>query len=382
MKTKLFDKFKRNILIVIFCAFIGGMMLLFFLVPSKDYSSNEKRYLQQMPKFSWAALTDGSFGKDFEKYLSDQFAGRQFFVGLNSYFNLFSGRNGESGIYSGSDGYLINLPTAFDRKNIQKNIDKFNVFQETVNHKIQFMIVPSTGYIMDDKLPKLHDIYHDREILDYINDSLNDGFNFLDITENFTAEKANAQLYYKTDHHWTSKGAYLAYQNYCSAAELNETPESEYDISSYPDFYGTTYSKSALWMKQPDNIEIWQSRRPQNITVEILDSEQETKSSNCLFFEEHLNEDDKYPIYLDGNHGFVRITNKSSSGGKLLMIKDSYGQCLAPFFADNYSGIVMVDLRYYKQPVSELVQQEGFDDIFVVYGLDTFVTDSNIIWLR
>ncbi len=381
MKNEWLHKLKRNILVFIFCAFIGIMMLLFFLVPAKDYSSNEKRYLQQMPQFSWDALTDGSFGKDFEKYLSDQFAGRQFLVGLNSYFNLFSGRNGANGIYSGSDGYLINLPTAFDRTNIQKNIDKFNAFQKNVDHKIQFMIVPSTGYIMEEKLPKLHNVYHDREILDCINNNLNDGFNFLDITGEFIAEKANAQLYYKTDHHWTSKGAYLAYQNYCLAIGLNATPESEYDISSYPDFYGTTYSKSALWMKQPDHIEIWQSRHPQNITVEILDSEQETKSSR-LFFEEHLNEDDKYPIYLDGNHGFVRITNKSSNGGKLLMIKDSYGQCLAPFFADNYSEIVMIDLRYYKQPVSELVQQEGFDDIFAVYGLDTFVTDSNIIWLR
>ena len=382
MKNGLFEKMKRNILILIFCVFIGIMMLLFFLVPSKDYSSNEKRYLQQMPKFSWASLTDGTFGKDFEKYLSDQFAGRQFFVGLNSYFDLFSGRNGANGIYSGDDGYLMNLPTAIDQKNIQKNIEKFNNFQTIVNQKINFMVVPSTGYIMDDKLPKLHDVYHDGEILDWISRDLNQAFNFLDMTQDFKTEKENAQLYYKTDHHWTSKGAYLAYQKFCSSVGLNAIPESDYDKKIYPDFYGTTYSKSALWMKQPDNIEVWQSKRPQDITVEIADSEQETKTGNSLFFPEHLSEDDKYPVYLDGNHSFVRITNKASDGGKLLVIKDSFGQCLAPFFADNYSEIVMVDLRYYKQPLSELVQQEGFDDIFVVYGLDTFVTDNNIVWLK
>lgn len=382
MKNGAFEKFKKNILVILFCGFIGVMMLSLFILPAKEYSPNEKRYLQQLPKFSRAALIDGSFGKEFEKYLSDQFAGRQFFVGLQSYFDLFSGRNGASGIYSGEDGYLMNLPTPFEQKDIQRNVDKFNDFQKTIGQKVRFMLVPSTGYIMEEKLPKLHEAYHDREILDYISGGLNDNFDFLDMTEVFQSQKSNAQLYYKTDHHWTSRGAYLAYRNYCAAVGLTPTPESEYDITAYPGFYGTTYTKSALWMKQPDDIEVWQSKRPQEIAVEISEGEEKDKTSDSLFFPEHLNEMDKYPIYLDGNHSFVRVKNKVSDGGKLLMIKDSYGQCLAPFFADHYSEIVMVDLRYYKQPISELVRQEGFDDILAVYGLDTFVTDSNIVWLK
>lgn len=380
---RFFESTKKYLLIITFCAFLFIMFAVFLFIPKKTYSSNEKRYLQQMPAFSWSSLKDGSFGKEFETFLSDQFPNRNLFVGLNAYYDLFSGRNGASGIYCGKDGYLINTPTEFDKEKLGRNVGKFNEFAEAVDIPLQMMVVPTTGYIMDDKLPALHERYLDGDMLKYIKNGLSDKINFLDMTQDFISRKNDTQLFYKTDHHWTSDGAYSAYLAYCAAVGLTPTPKSDYKVEGYPGFYGTTYSKSALWNKESDIIELWKSTKPQDITVEITDDGEEYETSNDLFFTSHLEENDKYPVFLNGNHSLVKITNSAvTNGKKLLMIKDSFSHCLAPFLADNYSEIYLVDLRYYKLPVSDLVNEQEIDEALVIYGLDTFATDSNIIWLK
>ena len=53
-----------------------------------------------------------------------------------------------------------------------------------------------------------------------------------------------------------------------------------------------------------------------------------------------------------------------------------------PYLADHYSEIIMVDLRYYSQPVSRLVEQEGIDRVLVVYSIDNLATDTNLGWLE
>ena len=147
-------------------------------------------------------------------------------------------------------------------------------------------------------------------------------------------------------------------------------------------FYGTSYSKSALWFVTPDTIELWscEDQSADAVSVEISDGN-DKKSGNSYFFREQLENDDKYPVYLDGNHSFVRIKNKDAKGGKLLIIKDSYAHCLAPFLSLNYSEIIMVDLRYYKKEVSALAESENADAILVLYSLQNLSEDTNLSYL-
>lgn len=75
-----------------------------------------------------------------------------------------------------------------------------------------------------------------------------------------------------------------------------------------------------------------------------------------MYFTDHLKEDDKYPVFIDGNHALTEITNTNAKNGTILLIKDSFSHSLAPFLAENYSKVVLVDLRYYKESVSDLRQ--------------------------
>lgn len=373
---------KKYLPSVVFCAFISVMCLLFLFSPDRTYSSNEKRYLTTFPKLTADTFFSGQFGKEYETYISDQTAGRDFFVGLNAYYDLFSGRNGSNGVYSGKDNYLINKPV--DRENhLQANLKTFARFVKETGVDTTLLIAPSTGYIMDDKLPLNHLSYLDDEYFKLIEKNKG-GMDFINIKNLFKEKAADTQLYYRTDHHWTTRGAYTAYQAYCAEKGLTAAPEDRFDIRKYPDFYGTTYSTSALWLTPPDEIELWYDKDYEgqdNIHVTIEEGDKK-KENDSFFFLSHLDEDDKYPVFLDGNHSLVRVENKAASGGKLLLLKDSFGHSIAPFLSENYSEIIMVDLRYYKLPVSELIEKEGITEMLVLYGLDNLCNDTDVAWLK
>lgn len=374
----------RYIPAFVFLIFIFGMAIWFLFSPKSDYSSAEKRYLQQFPDASIENISNGTFGEEFESFFADQFPMRNLWVGFNSYFSLYTGNNGTNGVYNCKNDYLINVPVSTDN-NISKNLSVITKFKNNIDVPMTVMFAPSTGYIADDVLPNVHNEYNDDVYFENIGKTLSQNdIEFVDLRETFKEEYKNGtQLYYKTDHHWTTAGAYTAYTKLCESLGTTPTPKDSFDIKSYDGFYGTTYSTSGFLMTPSDSIEVWENPNndENNIKVKITEGKQTTEY-NSMFFYDHLEEDDKYPVFIDGNHALTEITNTSAKGGTLVMIKDSFSHCLAPFLADNYSKIILVDMRYYKLSVSDLIEQENPEQVVVLYGIDNIATDTDIVWLK
>ncbi|MGN0150567.1 MAG: DHHW family protein [Clostridia bacterium] len=365
---------KRDILLVVmFCGFIGIMALGTAFLPKRDFSVNEKRALEKFPEFSFGRLFSGKWENDFENYISDHFPGRNFFTAVDSYYTLYTGRNGAKGVYKGKDGYLINTPVEYNNEALYDNLTAINAFVDKTGLKATIIAVPTAGYIMPDKLPAVHKEYNDEYIIKIGIEKGLEKTEFIDLLDEFERHKEDMQLYYKTDHHWTSQGAYLAYLQYAKTHGFE--PETDFDIHAYDGFYGTSYTKSALWNEKPDSIEIWEY--PINADVVINDGIEDEEYKK-MFFTEHLDEPDKYPVYLDGNHAFERITNHDSDGGKLLVLKDSYAHCLVPFLAKHYSCIDMVDLRYYLDSVSKLTEENEYDEVLMIYGISSLCESRDI----
>lgn len=348
-----------------------------FLLPKKDYSENEKRILAKSPEFSFDALADGKFTEDLESFVSDQFPLRDFFVGVNAYFNLLSGRNSTAPVYYGKDGYLIGAPADLNTDTALKNVQKFSDFARENNLEATIMVVPQCGYVMDDKLPKLHGEYTDGEIFDIIAENKGE-MTFIDVREAFNKTKNDVQLYYKTDHHVTSAGAFEVYKLYAAEKDLKVT--NDYEIKTEPDFYGTSYSKGSYWLSAPDEIEMWHKNNLK-ATVEITEPGKDVVKNDSIFFTDRLSEADKYPVYLDGNHSLTKITNPDAKGGKILVIKDSFAHCFTGFLAEQYSEIYMVDMRYYRNSVSDLVKENNITEVLYLYGTESIGTDTNSGWL-
>ncbi len=370
---------------VLFIAFIFGLAIWFVVNPKADYSSSEKRYLQQFPETSVDTVLSGEFSEKFETYFADHFPQRNMWVGLNSYYNLGIGLNGRNGVYNSADGYLINVPV--DKENyVRKNIRVLAEFKEKIGDvPMTVMLAPSTGYIATDKLPLIHDSYNDDTYFAETAKTLGEsGVNFVDLRETFKQKYAEGvQLYYRTDHHWTTDGAYEGYVKLCEKLGVQPADKDSFAKTAYGGFYGTTYSTSGYWLTKPDSITVYdnQENTDKNITVKISEDGKDNHYGS-MFFYNHIGEDDKYPVFLDGNHALTEIQNKNAKNGTIVVIKDSFSHSLAPFLAENYSKVVLVDLRYYKQSVSDLIKKENPEQVVALYGIDNLATDTDIVWLQ
>lgn len=368
---------KRFSVTAVFLLFLAALMVLMFLLPKSDFSENEKRVLADFPQITWESVTSGQFGKDFETYLADHFPMRDLFFGINAYYQLATGRNGASGIYFCDDGYLIATPDAYDSGRLQRNVQQFAAFAESAGLPATIMAVPNPGYILEEKLPENHLQYPDDAIMDTVNE--NSGtMRVVDLRSAFL--NSQDDLYYRTDHHLTSAGSYEMYRQLCQSKGMDAKTFT--CGNTYEGFYGTGYSKSGLWLTQPDKLEIWESGEKQDYTVTIFEGAQK-QESDSLYFTDHLERMDQYPVFLDGNHALVTIENKSVSNGKrLLLIKDSYAHCFATFAAADYEMICMVDLRYYREKTSELIETYDLNEILYLYGVGNLATSTDIAWLQ
>ena len=370
---------KSDILIcTLFCGFLAAMLVLFLLLPRQDFSEKEKRYLSQSPKLTWQNLASGKFGEAAETYLADHVPGRDFFVGLSAYYDLLSNRQVTKDVYRAENDRLVEPPVVWNPVVAQSNMDAINQFSQSIGRPVDLMLVPSGGFVLADTVEGLADPYMDDTMIADLYTMAGDGISCRDLISAFTEAEDRQSLYYRTDHHWTSRGAYLAYQTYMEQLGREYLAEDAFMVESFDGFYGSNYSRSGLWLTKGEPVELWSSGGSFTVTNGETDAVHDD-----LFYRQRLEELDKYTVYLDGNHSLVRIENPAATGkGKLLVIRDSYANCLGTFLANSYESVVLVDLRYYKNPVSELLAAEEFTDVLITYSLGNFMTDTNLLFLR
>ena len=353
--------------ILLFCGFLLGMLMGYLLLPKQDFSEREKRYLADTPKAEPEAIASGDWGEDAETWMADHIPGRDFFVGLNAYFELFTGRQTGKAVLVLEDR-LVEAPVEIDTSLAASKMKVINHFAETLGRPVDLAIVPTAGWALGGQ----SEGYFDDAIIRGIYAMAEENVRPVDMLSAF--ENA-PERYYKTDHHWNTAGAFAGYRTYMDSVGREARGESEFTVETHPDFRGSTYSRSALWLTPGEDLELWQGSG--NLTV----TNAETGEPHAgVFYRERLEEADMYTAFLDGNHSLVRITNPEKTG-KLLVIRDSYANSLGCFLAESYGEVVLVDLRYYVNAVSELAA-EGFDDVLILYSIGNFMTDTNLPRLR
>ena len=358
-----------------FLFIIAALTVCFFALPKQSFAENEKRVLSDPPAFSWQSLLDGSLTEQAQTYIADHFPLREAFVGLHAGWEQLMGQNGDSGVYRGKDGYLFAVQQDVDLEKEARNVAAVQAFAARNDLQTTWLIVPCSGYTLESKLPRFHKTYRDGEIIDTAK-ALCANDSFLDARD--TLKDDGAAIYYRTDHHLTSAGAKALYDAYCAEKSL---ATHDFALTTQSGgFYGTAYSKSGLWLTKPDTLEVF-AQPDGDYTVTITEGTSET-TYDSLYFPSHLEDKDQYPVFLDGNHALVKIQNNRCRNGKrLLILKDSFAHCFATFLAAEYETIYMVDLRYHRASVSDLIQQEGISELLVLYGAENLATSTDIAWL-
>lgn len=367
---------------LLFAGVLIGTQAAFWLLPRRSFSENEKRVLAQKPVISTESIADGSLFQNVEQYLSDHFPGRDGWVGANAYLEQAEGRGAVGTIVRGADDWLFPAPISDDRQILQDNMQAITAFAQAQSVPVYLMAVPTAGAVVEDKLPDLHLDYLDADMLEQARRSAGDSLHWLDVMEDFSTAEEPGKLYYRTDHHWTTEGAYRAYRLLMQEMGESSVARDVFSVERVPDFYGTSYSKSGLWLTPPDEIELWIDLDLQAVTSVHDGNRREPVVQQGMLFRDYLDQADKYPVFLSGNHARIHIETNAESDKRLLVVKDSYAHALAPFLAEEYRTIDLIDLRYFKrQTISDWMQAHPVDEVLFVYGLSSLAEDKNLQWL-
>lgn len=367
----------RSITSVLLAIGILALSVMFLLFPKKEFSENENRYLKTLPELTWEHIVDGSYMKDLNAYLCDHFPFRDFFMGGKSRAEILSGRQEINQVFIAKDGYLIDayqVPEhTEDTISILRN---FAGSVESAGVDLHLMLVPTSVYVYQEKLPDYAMTPDQMETARAIYEGT--GISRIDVSEALMAHTEDEQpLYYHTDHHWTTYGAYIAYQEYCDEMGWEAVPLDEWDAETVTEnFCGTTYSRVNDYSYQGDRITIYSHPQDQ-LTVTYEDTGEVT---DTLYNLAYLEQKDMYSLFLDNLHPIVTISNGHAvTDRELVLIKDSYANSFVPFLAHHYSVIYVLDTRYYKSgPSTFLKEHPSATDVLILYNMFTMDSDAGI----
>ena len=371
---------KNKIFFGMFMAVWVIMIILNFVWPKQTFSASENRMLAVIPRFSFEDFVSGEYLGGVDSYINDHFAFRDFYLKLNSWWEIdVMGKKENNNVYIGKDDFLFEKFEYGDeeKNNVFKNTTAISNFAEDMqknNINTFFTLVPNSIYINADKLPDNVEVPNQKEIIEEIYTNTKNTHN-VNVTQALIEENKKQQLYFKTDHHMNSDGAYVVYKEFCNSAEITPVPLSDFErVVITEDSLGTFDSKAQVYGQKPDTIWVYKNDANTNIKEAIYDKE----TTNSIFNESFLEGKDKYSYFLNGNNSKVVVKTNVDNDKKILVIKDSYAHIMSQFLCQNYSEVHFLDPRYTNFNYEEYIQENGITDVLFLYNVSTFVQDKDL----
>lgn len=365
-----FGKEKVNAAVTVLLLFAVILVFTIADIAGEDrlYSETENRLLASKPELSAENLIRGSFARDYENYVTDQFVSRDKWIAIKTYVDLILQKQEMGGVYLGKDGYLLeqHSPEDYTRETIDKRLQLLKKLVD--DWEADVMLVPTADNILTDKMPANAPCFSQEVFLEEVRDLV--GSEYYVDAFSMLKEHSEEEIYYRTDHHWTSLGAYYGYRAWADFAGEKPYPyNTDTMVPASSDFLGTLHSKvNIAWKK--DSIYYFGETDIMPVTV-TYDMQ---KTTNSLYEEDYLDTKNQYGFFLDDNHALVEINTGNQTGKTLFVIKDSYANCFVPLVLPHYDTVYMLDLRYYNGRLYELLQQYADDaDVLVLYNCIHFL---------
>ncbi|MBQ8955254.1 MAG: hypothetical protein IJ048_14200 [Clostridia bacterium] len=364
----------KKILIVLFAAFLGGFLILNLALPDRAFSPLENRNLAQAPAFSLQRVFSGAFEADAEAYVTDQFAFRDGWMAMKAGFERLLGKKENNGVYlCGST--LIERVDQPDEERVALNIRAVNRFVESAQVPVYFTLLPTAQEIWREKLPAGAPGLDEAALIVRVAADVEARY-----VDTLSALRAHADepLFYRTDHHWTSLGAYRGSAALLEGMGLSPAPLDAFAPQTVSTaFYGTLYSKSGARFIQPDSIDVYVPEEG----VSVTRYENGGETPGALYDWARLEEKDKYSFFMGGNQPLA-VIETGREGQKLLLVRDSYADSEVPFLTAHFSEIHMVDLRYYREGLADYIAAHGIDCVVISYSVRNFITDTNLHFMN
>lgn len=395
------SRFENILTTVLMLGFVFFFAIAFWVVPDRDFSEEENSTLQTFPEFKWESFIHGDFNAEFGTYMADQFPARNFFIGLKAFAETAQLKVQNNNVIIGEDGYLVARSDYPDELMLETNLKSAGNFIPVAKKNGIDCTVAFAGRkmdVMEDVIPTLYGSYYSDRIFNILDEKCKDhGIDYINLRD---ALKASGEdnLYYKTDHHWTSLGAYYAYCEIVKSMGITPYELSDFNIETATDsFFGTTWSSAGVKWTEPDTIEYFRWKGDDSLVTRIESPRYEYKTAGDLseggksfktfegcYIREMLDTKDKYASFLGGNNnGYVEVTMEGKDGTqikereKLVLLRDSFADSLAPFLARHFD-LALLDLRTETPDTITLCKELGADRILLLYNMETLTTTKDL----
>ena len=354
------------------------VLLSSIILPDTGFSEKENRVLASRPALKLDQLVSGGYEKQFETYENDQFPLRDMWITLKATTDRLMGKVEENGVYLGKNGYLMEGFNAPPQTQYDATVNAMTAFAQKHSDLKQYaLIAPNSVNILKSKLPAFAPADDQNPWIDNLKDSLTSaGVAFIDIRDTFTDHKTE-DLYYHTDHHWTTLGAYYAYLQAAAAMGIDTSSDSYDKAPVSQTFKGTLSAKSGFRSGETDELDVFLPNGD-NTLSSVVNYVDEQKKSASFYDTSKLNTRDKYALFFGGNHAQIKISTPTESNNTLLVLKDSYANSFVPFLAQHYRKIIMIDPRYYYGDLEQLLQVENVQEVLYLYNANTFFADTSL----
>ena len=377
MKKDRQRKVQEKLVGIIFILTLFLFLIINVIVPDREKSVQENRMLATKPKFRLSSLISGDYDEKFEAYMDDQFVGRDMWRKLKVTVDRIGGSRLENGVYIGTNGQLLEQIEVADENHLAANIKAIKSFSESQSKiPVRMMLVPDAANVLNHSLPALAKPEDQTQMFSMVRKDLGDSVEWIDVSTELNKHKTE-KIYYKTDHHWTTLGAFYAFQAAAPSLGIEGDLSGKYVSYAVSDsFNGMLASKSGVNLGEKEQIDIYVTTEED--TDLIVDYVDEGKRSTSLYDSSKLKEKDQYTVFLGGNSSLLDIRTVSTSTKRLLLVKDSFANSFIPFLTPYYREIVVVDPRYYSGTINDLMDSYRISEVLFLYSGNTFFKDNNI----
>lgn len=368
-----------SILGLCFIVLLAVTFIINIFTPDKGFSEEENRVLQEKPEFSLSNYMEGRYESKLETYVNDQFLLRNAFIKIKATADVTAGKLESNGVYRCKDNYLMEELTVPSDKLLENTLSSLKQFKRQYK-KLDafFLLAPNAGNILEEKLPNFTRLNDQDQSMDkFFKEIKRYGYTPIDVRDTFAKHTEDTQIYYRTDHHWTTDGAYLAYKQAVKKMKLtDEVTYKPYVVKN--DFRGTLASKSGFVNGVNDAIKIYMPYKDKDYNNSVI-YYADTKTKTMEFYQlDNLDTKDAYTVFGGSNHPMYTIKTPTKSSKRLLLVKDSYANSFIPFLAQSYREIVVVDPRYFFDNIDDIIKAEEITEVMFLYNANTFFNDNSL----
>ncbi|MBQ8687918.1 MAG: hypothetical protein IJ512_05145 [Ruminococcus sp.] len=312
--------------------------------------------------------------------LSHSAPGKDSAMRLRTLLSLATGNEKIGSVYI-SEERLLREPELLDETALAETAAYINAFYQQYTVPVCLAAIPSATEIYTECLPDHAVVPSQLEALDTFYEATDTQIRKIDAYHVLSTFKED-YIYYRTDTSWTSYGAYCVYRNIIRKMGYYPVPYDSYSITHVKnDFRGDLHAECLFDRVTADILDVYTCADSSEI-VSMRSFDGSTWKDCALYHYDLLETEDAASFYMGEPQLHVQIQTDVENGKQLLVLKDSYADCMIPFLMQHYAQIDVIDVSCLDRPLSELLEPTAYQQVLILCDADTYADTAVFSYLN